>query len=164
MGYLKNAAGEVPLPHEREGFRRTSRGVINGFVAAGNPPGKWSSDATDEQRAEYRLKMESAHDIFRLCDGGWKAEAFAVMHYPQVKLTHQRRFEKDVKQGRLQASDCPKWLQTDKKGKGAADEGTVDPTTPSESGRKRKSDPKAVLAEAAHKPKRRELLGAVNPM
>lgn len=52
--------------------------------------------------APIRRRSSARNDqILRLCNGEWKAEGFAVIHFPQVKLTHQQRFEKDAKEGKF---------------------------------------------------------------
>ncbi|KAI0085572.1 hypothetical protein BDY19DRAFT_908986 [Irpex rosettiformis] len=163
MGFLKDHEGQIPSSTEREKICRTTRGIFNEFLEENAAPATWSSGATIEQRKRFRFEIESEHELFRLCDDGWKAELLATKLYPQFKLTHQRRFNK-TSGGTDEQKSYPKWLQSDKRGKQASNEGSVDPGAPSRSSRKRKNTaPKSIaVAEEAHVPKRRAPLNVVN--
>ena len=154
----------MPSTVELERMRRTARGVFNKYLQEKSSPESWNFGATSVQRKEFRHEMESMHELFRLCDDGWKSEAFAKKVYPQFKQTHGRRYDRLTND----TAQRPDWLNSATKKKENIDstEGSVDPglTRPTLRKRNRNDLAKTVMVEDAHLPKRRPVLNIVNAM
>lgn len=160
LAHLQDGKGDYPDPTTSSAIRDSARAIFRQFVHDGNPPTTWGT-ALPAQRDRFKLEMETCHTILRYCLDGWKAALTASVLYPSFKLSEKRKLE-----GQLEM--LPKWL-TNVKDRTNDTEEAPEPTVDSpgditSQSRKRKTQPKAVVAEPSRAQKRRGALSITDPL